>query len=87
MSIQQGIAAKQASRFVGRTLPMLVEGLGEDEDGAPVIAGRTYREAPEVDGIVFASGDATPGDRVDVHITSSGDYDLFGEVVSEPPAP
>ena len=29
---------------------MLVEGIGEDEDGNPVAAGRTYREAPEVDG-------------------------------------
>jgi ribosomal protein S12 methylthiotransferase len=82
MSIQQGIAARQASRFVGRTLPLLVEGTGEDEDGGPVVAGRTYREAPEVDGLVFANGVATPGDRIDVRITSSGNYDLFGEVVT-----
>ena len=81
MRQQQKIASKRAQRFVGRTLPMLVEGLGEDEDGNPVIAGRTYREAPEVDGLVFASGTATPGDRVLVHIDEAADYDLFGTLV------
>ena len=81
MRQQQKIASKRAKRFVGQTLPMLVEGLGEDEDGNPVIAGRTYREAPEVDGLVFASGTATPGDRVLVHIDEAADYDLFGTLV------
>ena len=81
MRQQQKIASKRAKRFVGRTLPMLVEGLGEHEDGNPVIAGRTYREAPEVDGLVFASGTATPGDRVLVHIDEAADYDLFGTLV------
>jgi ribosomal protein S12 methylthiotransferase len=78
MRQQAKIAAKQAKRFVGRTLPMLVEGVGEDEDGDPVVAGRTYREAPEVDGLVFARGTARAGDRVLVHIEESADYDLFG---------
>lgn len=81
MRQQQKIASKRARRFVGRTLPMLVEGLGEDEDGNPVIAGRTYREAPEVDGLVFAPGEATPGERVLVHIDEAADYDLFGTLV------
>ena len=75
------LSSKRAKRFVGQTLPMLVEGLGEDEDGNPVIAGRTYREAPEVDGLVFASGTATPGARVLVHIDEAADYDLFGTLV------
>ena len=81
MRVQQQIAARRARRFVGRTLPMLVEGDGEDEDGAPVVAGRSYREAPEVDGLVFARGVAAPGERVPVRITEAADYDLFGEVV------
>ena len=81
MQQQQRIAAKQAKRFVGRTLPMLVEGIGEDEDGNPVVAGRTYREAPEVDGLVFATGSAEPGSRVRVRIESSAEYDLFGSLV------
>ena len=78
MRQQRKIAAKQAKRFIGRTLPMLVEGLGDDEDGNPVVAGRTYREAPEVDGLVFARGAANPGERVPVHIDGAADYDLFG---------
>lgn len=85
MAAQQRIARKKARAFVGRELDMLVEGVGEDEDGAPVIAGRTYREAPEVDGLAFASGTASAGDRVRVRIDASGDYDLFGAVIDTAP--
>jgi ribosomal protein S12 methylthiotransferase len=81
MRQQQKIAAKLAKRFVGRELPMLVEGIGEDEDGDPVAAGRTYREAPEVDGLVFARGVAVPGQRVNVRITETAEYDLFGDLI------
>jgi ribosomal protein S12 methylthiotransferase len=81
MRQQRKIASKLAKRFVGRDLRMLVEGVGEDEDGMPVIAGRTYREAPEVDGMVFARGTAEPGSRIMVHIDSAAEYDLFGSVV------
>jgi len=81
MRQQRKIASKLARRFVGRNLPMLVEGVGEDEDGMPVIAGRTYREAPEVDGMVFARGTAEPGSRIVVHIDSAAEYDLFGTVL------
>lgn len=80
MRQQQKIASKQARRFVGRELDLLVEGIGEDEDGEPVVAGRTYREAPEVDGLVFARGDATVGTRIRVHIDQAAEYDLFGTV-------
>lgn len=84
MRQQRKIAAKQARRFVGRELDFLVEGTGEDEDGAPVIAGRTYREAPEVDGLVIARGMATLGGRVRVRIDEAADYDLFATVVRQP---
>ncbi|MGI8926080.1 MAG: 30S ribosomal protein S12 methylthiotransferase RimO [Tepidiformaceae bacterium] len=81
MRQQRKIAAKRAQRFVGRTLAMLVEGTGEDEDGAEVVAGRSFREAPEVDGLVFARGHAAAGERVLVRIESTAEYDLFGRVV------
>ncbi len=81
MAQQQEISARRAQRFVGRTLELLVEGVGEDEDGRPVVAGRTYREAPEVDGLVFARGRARTGDRVTVRIEDSSAYDLFGRLV------
>lgn len=83
MRMQQRIAAKRAKAFVGRTLDLLVEGTGEDEDGDPVVAGRTYREAPEVDGLVLARGRAAAGERVRVRIDAAEQYDLFGRVVSE----
>ena len=82
MTQQQAIAARRARSFVGRTLDMLVEGEGEDEDGNPVVAGRTYREAPEVDGLVFARGGAEPGSRVRIRVESSSEYDLFGRVLA-----
>jgi ribosomal protein S12 methylthiotransferase len=81
MRMQRKIAAKQAKRFIGRELDLLVEGTGEDEDGAPVVAGRTYREAPEVDGLVFARGQAQAGQRVRVRIEGAAEYDLFGVVI------
>jgi ribosomal protein S12 methylthiotransferase len=81
MRQQQKIAGKQARRFLGRELDMLVEGTGEDEDGDPVVAGRTYREAPEVDGLVFARGTAETGSKVRIRIEEAADYDLFGVVI------
>lgn len=87
MTLQRKIARKKARSFVGRELELLVEGVGEDEDGNPVVAGRTYREAPEVDGLVVASGDAEPGDRVPIRIEASGDYDLYGTVFAKPTRP
>jgi ribosomal protein S12 methylthiotransferase len=81
MALQQGISTRRTAAFVGRTLAMLVEGTGETEDGDPVVAGRSYREAPEVDGMVIATGTAEPGGIIDIRITAAGEYDLFGEVV------
>jgi ribosomal protein S12 methylthiotransferase len=80
MALQQGISTRRTAAFVGRTLAMLVEGMGETEDGDPVVAGRSYREAPEVDGMVIATGTAEPGGIIDIRITAAGEYDLFGEV-------
>ncbi|GIW18246.1 30S ribosomal protein S12 methylthiotransferase RimO [Tepidiforma sp.] len=82
MAMQQAISARRAARFIGRELDLLVEGTGEDEDGRPVVAGRTYREAPEVDGLVFARGRAEPGERVRVRIEDAAEYDLFGRVLN-----
>lgn len=81
MRLQRGIAARRARQFVGRQLELLVEGTGEDEDGRSVIVGRTYREAPEVDGLVIAYGSATVGERVRVRVEAAGEYDLFGRII------
>ncbi|MBN9493669.1 30S ribosomal protein S12 methylthiotransferase RimO [bacterium] len=81
MRQQQKIAAARSRAFVGRELHMLIEGAGEDDDGSPVAAGRTYREAPEVDGLVIARGEAVAGERVRVRIEQSAGYDLFGRIL------
>jgi ribosomal protein S12 methylthiotransferase len=52
MLAQQSISLARNQRFLGQTLPILVEGTN---DGISV--GRSYRDAPEVDGLVFAEGE------------------------------
>ena len=42
--------------------------------------GRSHRDAPEIDGMVFAKGEASPGDLVNVEVTEAENYDLFGAV-------
>ena len=61
MRLQQQISLRRNRRWEGQTLRMLVEGQGEADDGAPLIAGRSFRDAPEVDGQVFAWGTAPVG--------------------------
>jgi ribosomal protein S12 methylthiotransferase len=71
---------------VGRTLDVLIEGTGTVDDGRghkrPILAGRYYRQAPEVDGMVFVKGHPgiEVGQTVPVHITQSTEYDLWGKV-------
>ena len=62
-------------------MSMLIEGNGESDNGDPIAIGRTVREAPEVDGLVFAQGQAKIGSKVKVKIEDSGEYDLFGRLL------
>ncbi len=83
MALLAEVSAATNERQVGRALPMLVESEpGQTtEDGEPIIAGRTYREAAEVDGLVFALGEGNPGDMPTVRIAESLGHDLWAEVV------
>ena len=54
---------------------------GDGADGSVQLVGRTYRDAPEVDGFVLFSGDARRGDIVKVAVAGAGPYDLFGTQV------
>ncbi len=75
--LQQEISHDINLRFVGKTLDVLIEGVQEDG----MLIGRTYRDAPEIDGLVFVSGSAPVGAIVPVRITGVlGDYDLAGTV-------
>ncbi|GAB4215118.1 MAG: 30S ribosomal protein S12 methylthiotransferase RimO [Roseiflexaceae bacterium] len=81
MQLQQGISLERNRRWAGRTIAMLVEGEGQTDDGAPLAVGRSFRDAPEVDGQVFAWGRAAVGSIVQVRVTQPTEYDLWGELV------
>jgi ribosomal protein S12 methylthiotransferase len=91
MELQQGISLAKNQAFVGQTLDVLVEGQGEaeDEDGNPtgetISLGRSYRDAPEIDGYVFVEGELPPGEIVPVRITGATAYDLIATVDTQAP--
>ncbi len=80
MRVQQRISLVRNQRWLGRTIQMLVEGQGASEDGAPLVVGRSFRDAPEVDGQVFAWGTAPEGSFVNVRVSQALEYDLWGEL-------
>ncbi len=92
MQLQQGISLERNQSYVGRTLPVLVEGHGEveTEDGIPlpdevISLGRSYRDAPEIDGMVIIEGEVPAGEMVPVRISGAMAYDLTGVVERQPP--
>jgi ribosomal protein S12 methylthiotransferase len=85
MTAQQRISLARNQAQVGRTLDVLVEGNGElTGRKGPVSIARSYRDAPEVDGLVVIPGTLPTGKMARVRITGAMEYDLMGEVV--PPA-
>ena len=81
MELEQEIIFDRTAGMTGREIWAFIEGKLPDE---PVYAGRTYRDAPDIDGYVFISGADTElmtGDFVKVRITGSMDYDLTAEII------
>ncbi len=80
MELQQEISYEKNQQMVGTTQKVLIEGYLVDDD---VYVGRTYRDAPGVDGIVFVSApyELISGSFVDVKITEANEYDLTGVIV------
>jgi ribosomal protein S12 methylthiotransferase len=76
MHLQENISLKINQSFIGKTLDVLVEGIG---DGISV--GRSYRDAPEIDGMVIIEDEIEPGDIAPVQITSAMTHDLSGHLV------
>ena len=79
MELQQGISMQINQSHVGRTLDVLIE--GKDKG---ISIGRSYRDAPEIDGMVFIEGDAKIGSIVPVRISGAMAYDLTGTLAPEP---
>jgi ribosomal protein S12 methylthiotransferase len=75
MLLQQQISLEKNHTFVGKILPVLVEGVG---DGISV--GRSYRDAPEIDGMVMIEEEVPVGEILPVRITGAMVYDLVGRV-------
>ena len=75
MEIQQGISLGRNQALVGSTLNVLIEGHG---DG--ISLGRSYRDAPEIDGLVIIDAELPVGEMLPVQITGGLAYDLTGSV-------
>lgn len=80
MELQQEIAFEKAENTVGQTMMIMIEGYLPEEG---TYIGRSYKDAPNVDGYVFVNTDRNlmSGDFVQVKIIGSYEYDLIGEVV------
>ncbi len=77
MELQAEISANKLSGLIGKTLQVLV-----DEAGDNLSIGRSYRDAPEIDGQVIIEGQELPvGEFVKVMITHADEHDLWGEPV------
>ncbi|MEW6569429.1 MAG: 30S ribosomal protein S12 methylthiotransferase RimO [Chloroflexota bacterium] len=81
MARQQAISLEKNQALVGQALSVLIEGRG---DGISI--GRSYRDAPEIDGVVIVEGELPVGEMPRVRLTGALTYDLTG-VVAVPPEP
>ena len=80
MELQQEIAFDNAERMIGLEVLVMIEGKVADENA---YVGRTYRDAPNVDGLIFINTDEEllSGDFARVKVTGAVDYDLIGELL------
>jgi ribosomal protein S12 methylthiotransferase len=78
MALQQGISLQKNQTFIGKKLDVLIEGHG---DGLSM--GRTYRDAPEIDGLTIVEGHVPIGEMVPVRISGAMAYDLSGTLAIE----
>lgn len=90
MLLQQEIAFKQAAKMKGKKLKALIEGRIVEDDTIDwesgkerfVYTARTYKDAPNIDGLLFVESDREllSGELVDVKVTGSEQYDLIGKL-------
>ena len=82
MELQQDIVFERAEAMKGKELLVMIEGKVADEDA---YVGRTYMDAPNVDGLIFVNTDKElmSGDFAKVIVTGAAEYDLIGELSDE----
>lgn len=80
MELQQEIAFELAEDMIGREVLVMIEGKVADENA---YVGRTYKDAPNVDGLIFVESgeELMSGDFARVHVTGALEYDLIGEII------
>ena len=80
MQLQQEVSIDIANDMIGKIVDCIIEGKIEDDD---VYVGRSYKDAPNVDGYVFINSkeNLMSGDMVKVHIEHAKEYDLIGSIV------
>lgn len=80
MQLQQEISADRSADMIGRIVRVMIEGFIPEDN---TYVGRSYKDAPNVDGLVFVECDRElmSGDFIDVKITGSTEYDLIGTIV------
>ena len=80
MELQQDIAFDLAEDMIGREVLVMIEGKVADENA---YVGRTYKDAPNVDGLIFVNTEEElmSGDFLKVKVTGALEYDLIGEIV------
>ena len=80
MELQQEIAFEAAEQMVGKEVLVMIEGKVADENA---YVGRTYKDAPNVDGLIFVETDEElmSGDFARVRVTGALEYDLIGEII------
>jgi ribosomal protein S12 methylthiotransferase len=78
MELQSKISLQINESMIGSTVPCIVEALTQDG----VVVARTYKDAPEIDGVCYISTDEplVPGDIELVEITDADEYDLWGVI-------
>lgn len=77
MQIQQGISRAVNREWIGKEIDVLIEDRKDDW-----LIGRSTRDAPEIDGLVFVRGQAKPGDIVPVRVENAEPYDLYGSMAN-----
>ncbi|WP_042009748.1 30S ribosomal protein S12 methylthiotransferase RimO [Aeromonas fluvialis] len=78
MELQQQVSIRKLSRKVGQEMTVIIDEV--DEEGA---TGRSFADAPEIDGLVYLNGETSlkPGDMVKVRIDESDEYDLWASLI------
>ena len=82
MQVQAEISLSRNQRFIGKTLDVLIEGVDEENQ---IAIGRSYRDAPEIDGLVILEDLAPIGELVPVRINSALTHDLVGQLAQPNP--